>query len=43
MFHSNSDDKFFLYIENEDPQFDGEKTRAFLNDLGPDEVGELEE
>jgi len=40
---ASSDDKFFLYIENEDPQFDGEKTRAFLNDLGPDEVGELEE
>jgi hypothetical protein len=40
---ASSDDKFFLYIENEDPQFDGEKTRAFLNDLGPVEVGELEE
>ncbi|QXD33323.1 DUF3341 domain-containing protein [Candidatus Pelagisphaera phototrophica] len=40
---ASSDDKFFLYIENEDPQFDGEKTRSFLNDLGPVEVGELEE
>ena len=40
---ASSDDKFFLYIENEDPQFDGKKTRSFLNDLGPVEVGELEE
>ena len=39
----SSDDKFFLYIENEDPQFDDEKTRTFLNDLEPVEVGELEE
>ncbi|MBT3483019.1 MAG: DUF3341 domain-containing protein [Opitutales bacterium] len=39
----SSNDKFFLYIENEDPQFDDEKTRAFLNDLEPVEVGELEE
>ncbi len=40
---ASSDDKFFLYIENEDPQFDKEKTRSFLSDLGPVEVGELEE
>lgn len=39
----SSDDKFFLYIESEDPQFDEAKTRAFLNDLEPVEVGELEE
>lgn len=40
---ASSDDMFFLYIENEDPQFDEQKTRAFLNDLEPIEVGELEE
>ncbi|HAT60850.1 MAG TPA: DUF3341 domain-containing protein [Opitutae bacterium] len=40
---ASSDDKFFLYIQNEDPQFDGEKTRSFLKNLGPVEVGELEE
>lgn len=40
---ASSDDKFFLYIENEDPQFDDEKTRVFLNELEPVEVGELEE
>ncbi len=39
----SSDDTFFLYIENADPQFDEEKTRAFLNELEPVEVGELEE
>ena len=37
-----TDDKFFLYIENDDPQFNEEKTRAFLNDLGPVEIAELE-
>lgn len=37
------DDKFFLYIEAEDPQFEREKTRAFLGELGPSEVSELEE
>ncbi len=40
---ASSDDKFFLYIENEDPQFDDEKTRVFLNELQPVEIGELEE
>ena len=40
---AGTDDSFFLYIENEDPQFDEDKTRAFLNDLSPVEVGELEE
>ena len=37
------DDSFFLYIENEDPQFDEEKTRSFLDGLNPAEVGELED
>ncbi len=40
---ASSDDTFFLYIENEDPQFDEDKTRAFLGELEPLEVGELEE
>lgn len=39
----STDDRFFLYIEIADPQFDEEKTRAFLDELEPVEVGELEE
>lgn len=37
-----SDDKFFLYIETEDPQFDAAKTRAFIEGLHPVEVSEME-
>lgn len=38
-----SDDKFFLYIETEDPQFDEAKTRSFIEGLHPVEVTDLEE
>src|SRR5246127_3816409 len=30
-----TDDAFFFYIESNDPKFDGEKTRAFLQELNP--------
>ncbi len=30
-----TDDAFFFYIEANDPKFDGEKTRAFLQELNP--------
>ncbi len=35
-------DRFFLCIEATDPQFDLEHTRAFLMDLDPEEVAEVE-
>ena len=38
-----TDDKFFLYIEKEDPQFDDAKTRAFMKSLHPVELSDLEE
>lgn len=38
-----SDDKFFLYIEKNDPQFDDAKTRAFIEGLHPVEVSDMEE
>lgn len=38
-----TDDKFFLYIEKDDPQFDEGKTRSFLEGLNPVEVAELED
>ncbi|HCR31676.1 MAG TPA: DUF3341 domain-containing protein [Opitutae bacterium] len=38
-----TDDSFFLYIENVDPQFDEEKTRSFLDGLSSGEVRELED
>ncbi len=38
-----TDDKFFLYIEKDDPQFDNEKTRAFIEELKPTGISELEE
>ena len=37
-----SQDRFFLCVEAEDPRFDLEKTRGFLNSLNPDEVAEVE-
>lgn len=37
-----SDDKFFLYIESEDPQFDDAKTRTFIEGLHPVEVSDME-
>jgi hypothetical protein len=29
-----SEDRFFLYIDSDDPKFDREKTRAYLGELG---------
>ena len=37
-----SQDRFFLSIETEDPLFDLEKTRGFLQGLNPHEVAEVE-
>ena len=37
-----SDDKFFLYIESEDPQYDDAKTRTFIEGLHPVEVSDME-
>ena len=37
-----SQDRFFLSIESCDPEFDLEKTRAFLTGLNPHEVAEVE-
>ena len=37
-----SQDGFFLAIEAEDPKFDREKTRAFLQELGATEVNDIE-
>lgn len=37
-FERASDDRFFLCIESDDPQFDLDRTRAFLEDTGPDRV-----
>lgn len=38
-----SDDKFFLYIESKDPQYNEAKTRAFMEKLHPVELTDLEE
>lgn len=35
-------DRFFLCIEAEDPKFDRAQTRAFLEELNPEEVAEVE-
>ena len=35
-------DRFFLCIEADDPMFDREKTKAFLQELNPEEVAEVE-
>ena len=37
-----SQDRFFLSIETDDPQFDLKKTREFLQGLNPHEVAEVE-
>jgi hypothetical protein len=41
-FERASQDRFFLCIEAEDPQFDLEKTHAFLDGLNPQEVTQVE-
>lgn len=38
-----SDDRFYLSIESKDPQFDREKTAAFLTEIGGKHVEVLEE
>ena len=35
-------DRFFLYVDAEDPQFDREETKQFLESLNPHEVSEVE-
>jgi hypothetical protein len=37
-----SRDTFFLFVEAEDPKFDAERTRAFLEALAPRKVSEVE-
>jgi hypothetical protein len=37
-----SRDRFFLCIEAVDPMFDRERTAAFLQQLNPEEVAEVE-
>ena len=41
-FERASIDRFFLCIEADDPKFDREKTKAFLLELNPEEVAEVE-
>ncbi len=41
-FRLASRNRFFLCIEAADPQFDLERTRAFLKSLSPEEVAEVE-
>lgn len=40
-FERASADRFFICIESEDPKFDREATRAFLEGLNPDAVSEV--
>lgn len=42
-FERASNDRFFLCIEASDPLYDPEKTRTFLEGLGPVEVSEVRE
>ena len=42
-FKRASQDRYFLYIESRDPQFDESKTRAFLSGLGASEVSTVED
>lgn len=35
-------DRFFLVLESEDPKFDAQETRAFLQGLGPEEVMDVD-
>ena len=41
-FERASQDRFFLCIEAEDPQFDSAETRRFLEGLNPQEVSQVE-
>ena len=41
-FSAASSDRYFLCIEADDPQFDREQTRQFLQSLGPMEVTEVD-
>lgn len=42
-FNLASREKFFLVIEREDPRFDYEETRKFMEGLDPEEVFDVEE
>jgi hypothetical protein len=42
-FQYASQDRFFLCIEADDPKFNPEETRQFLENLHPHEVSEVEE
>jgi hypothetical protein len=37
-----SSDRFFLCIEADDPKFDPQQTRAFLEGLNPEIISEVE-
>ncbi len=39
----SSNDKFFLYIETADSQYDDAKTRAFIEGLRPVEISDMEQ
>ncbi len=41
-FEGASQDRFFLCVESEDPRFDREETRQFLETLGAEAVTEVE-
>jgi hypothetical protein len=40
-FRQVSRDKFFLCIESQDPKFDANRTRAFLESMNPEDVTEV--